>query len=434
MENRPSDTRLVTYINDRGDIRTRPANVRAPDGYIAIGAFADPGQRFERQRWPIMPLNPTEEDKSRAAMMPPERRPDVFERDVSLAYPVGGFTNRNYFTRPEAHNAFEKSFQNKRDRIVNGVDYLRSDGRVVRAPENDAFRAESSPMTPMAHLTDPDGSFSDLYYRSFRSKVPTSEPDLVNHALNAIRGENYRAYSVPGQRDPRGSFQSSNAPMDHDSGAAYVPLSSAGGYNHPGGHDSEAGYVPAPEIVDGIPGNHDSEAAYTPYEEPRPLIVRARRLPVSPATSAPTTASATQKAATSAPTTAARSGPAATSPAEGFFSKLFADPYAGMTSKQMFEMHQRMGDNTGATQLYMRAAAKQAEEARAARTLAERVAENKREEVPLPPERPAEFGGSPPRDNLTEQKARGGAASGKGGKDAALLKALEIIHNMMTRG
>ena len=88
------------------------------------------------------------------------------------------------------------------------------------------------------------------------------------------------------------------------------------------------------------------------------------------------------------------------------------DPYAGMSSQQMFERLNQMGEGPGSAQLYMRAAARQAEEAKAAKE--------------------------------AEGKAMGGAvdkpgayASGGGSgnpKDAALLKALEIIHHMVTRG
>jgi hypothetical protein len=77
----------------------------------------------------------------------------------------------------------------------------------------------------------------------------------------------------------------------------------------------------------------------------------------------------------------------------GFFSNLFRDPYAGKSPREMYEQAQEMqrtGDEYGAHLLTGRA---------------------------MSMDRP-------------EEKARGGAAGG-GGKDATIMKALEIIHHML---
>jgi hypothetical protein len=94
---------------------------------------------------------------------------------------------------------------------------------------------------------------------------------------------------------------------------------------------------------------------------------------------------------------AGRTGPNAEgAQGQSWFSNLFKDPYAGKSSQELFQMQQSDPDNKG---LYFRAAAKQAEERRAA----------------------------PTEDGM----ARGGTAGGGHGKDAAIMKALEIIHHMI---
>jgi hypothetical protein len=91
----------------------------------------------------------------------------------------------------------------------------------------------------------------------------------------------------------------------------------------------------------------------------------------------------------------------------GFFSGMFKDPYEGMSSKQLYEKYQDSPDNNA---LYFRAATKQAQEMKDART-------------------------------AEEGMKRGGAAGSPAGgstgghhKDAAIMKALEIIHHMLRRG
>jgi hypothetical protein len=82
----------------------------------------------------------------------------------------------------------------------------------------------------------------------------------------------------------------------------------------------------------------------------------------------------------------------------GFFANAFKDPYAGMTSQQLWEEYNK----TGTPQAFVRA-----DKA----SMAERDSAKKVEK--------------------DEGKAKGGAVAGK---DAALHKALEIIHHMLTRG
>lgn len=97
---------------------------------------------------------------------------------------------------------------------------------------------------------------------------------------------------------------------------------------------------------------------------------------------------------------------------------LMRDPYAGMSSQQMFERLNQMGEGPGSAQLYMRAAARQAEEGRAEKDAAGKA-----------------MGGAV--DKPGSYALGGGSPSGSGSgnpKDAALLKALEIIHHMVTRG
>lgn len=91
--------------------------------------------------------------------------------------------------------------------------------------------------------------------------------------------------------------------------------------------------------------------------------------------------------------------PAETPPAptaEGRFAGFFRDPYAGKSSRELYELYQQRGDDDPA--MYARAASRQLEEQKAA------------------------------------GMAHGGAAEGgKGGhhKDAVVMKALEIIHHML---
>lgn len=97
---------------------------------------------------------------------------------------------------------------------------------------------------------------------------------------------------------------------------------------------------------------------------------------------------------------------------------LFKDPYAGMSSQQMFERLNEMGERPGSAQLFMRAAARQAEEARAEKDAAGKA-----------------MGGSVEKPGA--YASGGNSSSGSGSvnaKDAALMKALEIIHHMVTRG
>jgi hypothetical protein len=85
----------------------------------------------------------------------------------------------------------------------------------------------------------------------------------------------------------------------------------------------------------------------------------------------------------------------------GFFSGMFKDPYEGMSSKQLYEKYQDSPDNNG---LYFRAAAKEAQERKDARPVSD------------------------------EGMKRGGTVGSGHHKDAAIMKALEIIHHMLRRG
>ena len=92
---------------------------------------------------------------------------------------------------------------------------------------------------------------------------------------------------------------------------------------------------------------------------------------------------------------AASSTSAESRPAGGFLSGMFKDPYEGQSSRQLYETYQKRGDDDPA--MFARAARKELEERKAAGL------------------------------------ARGGSAgSEKGGKDAAVMKALEIIHHMLS--
>lgn len=84
----------------------------------------------------------------------------------------------------------------------------------------------------------------------------------------------------------------------------------------------------------------------------------------------------------------------------GFLSSLFKDPYAGKSSKELFQMAQ---DNPDSNAMFFRAAAKQAQERKDAGA-------------------------------GDEGMKRGGTVGDKPHKDAAILKALEIIHHMLRRG
>jgi hypothetical protein len=94
-------------------------------------------------------------------------------------------------------------------------------------------------------------------------------------------------------------------------------------------------------------------------------------------------------------TTAASSTSAPAAQSSGMFSGLFKDPYEGQTSRQLYEAYQKRqmsGDDDPA--MYARAARRELEE---------------------------------------RGRARGGSAEGsKHGKDAAVMKALEIIHHMLS--
>lgn len=88
--------------------------------------------------------------------------------------------------------------------------------------------------------------------------------------------------------------------------------------------------------------------------------------------------------------------PPAPAASESRFAGLFRDPYAGKSSRELYELYQQRGDDDPA--MYARAASRQLEEQKAA------------------------------------GMAHGGAAEGgKGGhhKDAVVMKALEIIHHML---
>lgn len=143
------------------------------------------------------------------------------------------------------------------------------------------------------------------------------------------------------------------------------------------------------------------EGQYTGVIDPSILMLaRERLMPYSmrgaegrvasesaPAVSAARTGAAGPRAASSTSATG--------SPAGGFLSGLFKDPYEGQSSRQLYETYQKRGDDDPA--MFARAARKELEERKAAGL------------------------------------ARGGSAgSEKHGKDAAVMKALEIIHHMLS--
>lgn len=91
----------------------------------------------------------------------------------------------------------------------------------------------------------------------------------------------------------------------------------------------------------------------------------------------------------------------------GFFSNLFKDPYAGMSSQQLWSEYNKSQDPA----MFVRAdKAMMAERAAADKTAAEKAAD---------------------KESADTGKAKGGAV---GGKDVAIHKALEIIHHLLTRG
>lgn len=143
------------------------------------------------------------------------------------------------------------------------------------------------------------------------------------------------------------------------------------------------------------------EGQYTAVIDPSILMLaRERLMPYSMRGAEGRVASESAPAVSSARTgaagpRAASSTSATGSPAGGFLSGLFKDPYEGQSSRQLYETYQKRGDDDPA--MFARAARKELEERKAAGL------------------------------------ARGGSAgSEKHGKDAAVMKALEIIHHMLS--
>jgi len=149
------------------------------------------------------------------------------------------------------------------------------------------------------------------------------------------------------------------------------------------------------------------EGQYTAVIDPSILMLaRERMMPYSMRGAEGRVSSESAPAASSARTGAA--GPRAASstsaesrPAGGFLSGMFKDPYEGMSSSRLMQLASERPDDPA---MYFRA------------------------DAALRRERPEMF-----EKKSEGGMARGGSAgSGKGGKDAAVMKALEIIHHMLS--
>lgn len=149
------------------------------------------------------------------------------------------------------------------------------------------------------------------------------------------------------------------------------------------------------------------EGQYTAIIDPSILMLaRERLMPYSMRGAEGRVSSESAPAASSARTGAA--GPRAASstsaesrPAGGFLSGMFKDPYEGMSSSRLMQLASERPDDPA---MYFRA------------------------DAALRRERPEMF-----EKKSEGGMARGGSAgSGKGGKDAAVMKALEIIHHMLS--
>lgn len=158
--------------------------------------------------------------------------------------------------------------------------------------------------------------------------------------------------------------------------------------------------VTAPQFVPEKVSPWDETNVAAPYN-PMDQVSNAKRFP-----------SMADRAAAAVETARRTVGSGATKPTadtaakdSGFFS--FKDPYAGMSSRQLWAEYNKSQDPA----MFVRAdKAMMAERAAADKTVAEKAAD---------------------KESADTGKARGGAV---GGKDAAIHKALEIIHHLLTRG
>jgi hypothetical protein len=209
---------------------------------------------------------------------------------------------------------------------------------------------------------------------------------------------------------PRGSaedYGSSRAPMYDESGRpaqTYAEpqslveraIRTIGGNQRPQG--ARAAPAAGERPMFNIPADYVGDAGFTVPEERRnPWDETAIGAPRFQRASAPAARPAPAfdpvKQAPERP--AGRTGPNAEgAQSSGFFSNLFKDPYAGKSAQELYGMAQdmqRTGDEYGSNLLTQRAMSM----------------------------------GNP------EERARGGATGGGHGKDATIMKALEIIHHMI---
>jgi hypothetical protein len=203
------------------------------------------------------------------------------------------------------------------------------------------------------------------------------QPGIVDRAMNAI---------AAAREAPQATAPSAQAAETRDGRPAPV-APTQDGTGIPADYVGDAGFVIPSYTGDAV----DAEA----------LTQRYGARPSAPAAAPARQAPARQ----AAPMPPSRPSDMPRSSGEGsgksWFSGMFKDPYEGKSSQDLFAMQQADPDNKG---LYFRAAAKQAQERKDA-------------------------GETVSQDGMK----RGGAAGGHH-KDAAIMKALEIIHHMLRRG
>ena len=430
----------VTYLTHDQKVITLPDDAPRPKGAIRMAYIAENRLDNSDQKWPLLEVPKDDRRMSRYITDDPGDRYAFWDGDKT----VSPFFSSNGFVSNRLHGQsddFRKSLV-KTASFPSQIDYVDPQQKIVKAPRNQT----SGLLTPLTDymVGDRFENVKDVGNEHFN--VPTDEESLAQFARSATGNESFRdaagipepdlfkpqpgaedpmyQYAVPERPEPatRG-IEPRDAVVEEAKKVLPEPRPVSMRYEHPLGIANRAA---TPIDQSDLPVFARKDLPFEFRARPAPAEVNAAPRVAAPAPAAP----AASRPATAAPArqapTAAR--PAAAAPApSGFMSSLFRDPYAGMTSQQLFQRHEAMGGSPGATQLYMRAAAKQAEEARAARTIADEVNKKKQEEVPLPPERPSEF----PREPAEEQKAHGGAAVGGKKKDAALIKALEIIHHML---
>jgi hypothetical protein len=199
-----------------------------------------------------------------------------------------------------------------------------------------------------------------------------AQPSIVDRAITAI---------TPSREGPRATVPSAQAPETRD---GRTPFAAA----------------PAPERSEevGEPGYSGSGGGYL-----QAALDVSRNSMAAPARAAAPARQAPARQAAPMPPSRPADMPRSSGEGSGksWFSGMFKDPYEGKSSQDLFAMQQADPDNKG---LYFRAAAKQAQERKDA-------------------------GETVSQDGMK----RGGAAGGHH-KDAAIMKALEIIHHMLRRG